>query len=63
VEEAFGNTVLMRGLFNDAVINTECVAQTFGCIFIVLQHAKLSITMKLHVCVHIQGVPQFMIHS
>jgi hypothetical protein len=33
VGEAFGNTVLMHGRFNDAVINTECVAQTFGCNF------------------------------
>jgi len=34
-------------------------------VYVVLQHAKSSVTMKLHVrvCVHILGVPQFMIHS
>jgi len=44
-------TLLVHGRFNDAFTNKEYVAQSFGCIFIVLQHAKSSVTMKLHVCV------------
>ena len=53
VEKAFGNTVLIHDIFDNAVINTERVAQIFGCIFTVLQNAKSSVTVTQHVCVHI----------
>ena len=45
----------MHDLFNDTVFNTECAAQNFVRLFIVLQHAKSIGSVKLHVCVRVRA--------